>query len=81
MIYSATLQREIISSDLKFILIASEFMKLFGCISASRNFIAMSNLPFNIFDFSPAVTILLFLSFPITGSSNFTLCFFADKGF
>ena len=46
-IYSAMLHKEMISSALKLSFIASEFMKLLGCIKVSRNLRAMSNLEFS----------------------------------
>lgn len=80
MISSATLQSAMMSYDLTPSLMASAFMKLFGCIKMSRNFIAISSLLLSIFDFRPGA--ILFLSLPITGSPRITLLFlFSDKGF
>lgn len=60
MIYSATLHKEMISYDLKVILMASEFMKLLGCIKTSKNLTAISNLPFSILVFRPGAILLFF---------------------
>jgi hypothetical protein len=80
MISSEILQRAMISSDFKLILMASAFIKLLGCIRTSRNLTAISNL-------LPNVLVLreegmtLFFSLPITGSISFILFFFYETGF
>ena len=66
-----------ISSDLKLSLMASEFMKLLGCINMSKNFTAMSSLLLK--GFRLALMLLLAL-FPITGAIITGLLRLPDKG-